>query len=48
MPKTMTVEDRKFKVKICQSCKTRNPWTATKCRKCAYKSFRAKHKEAKK
>ena len=48
MPRKMTLDDRKFKIKICMKCKSRNAWTSTKCRKCGYKALRAKHKEAKK
>ncbi len=31
-------------VKICMKCKTRNPKSADKCRKCGYKVLRAKKK----
>ncbi|MEM0438134.1 MAG: 50S ribosomal protein L40e [Candidatus Micrarchaeia archaeon] len=31
-------------IKICHKCKSRNPKTATKCRKCGYRYLRQKKK----
>ncbi|MCX8205814.1 MAG: 50S ribosomal protein L40e [Candidatus Micrarchaeota archaeon] len=31
-------------VKVCHKCKSRNPKTATKCRKCGYRYLRGKKK----
>ena len=36
---------RLFMKKICMRCNARNPWRATKCRKCGYKGLRPKAKE---
>jgi large subunit ribosomal protein L40e len=38
---------RMLRRKICRRCKARNPWTATKCRKCGYKVLRPKKAERK-
>ena len=38
--------NRVFHKKICLRCTARNPWKATKCRKCGYTKLRPKAKEA--
>lgn len=37
----------RLKRKICRKCKSRNPWTAEKCRKCGSRALRAKKTERK-
>lgn len=36
---------RLFMVRVCMRCNARNPWKATKCRKCGYSGLRPKAKE---
>lgn len=38
---------RRLRKKICRKCKSRNPWNATKCRKCGYSVLRPKKTERK-
>ncbi len=45
MVKFEVAERRLFKVKICMKCNARNPWKATKCRKCGYGGLRSKSRE---
>ncbi len=45
MVKFEAAERRLFKVKICMKCNARNPWKATKCRKCGYGGLRSKSRE---
>jgi len=45
MVKFEAAERRLFNVKICMRCNARNPWKATKCRKCGYGGLRPKSRE---
>lgn len=44
MAKFPEAEASLMNVKICKKCKARNPKPAEKCRKCGYKSLRARKK----
>ncbi|MFW5902628.1 MAG: 50S ribosomal protein L40e [archaeon] len=39
------VKERRLNRKICRKCKSRNPPSADKCRKCGSKQLRMKSKE---
>jgi len=44
MAKFPEAEAAIMSVKVCMKCKARNPKTVQKCRKCGYKTLRAKKK----
>lgn len=45
MAKFREAGKRLFSAKICMRCNARNPWKATKCRKCGYGNLRPKARE---